>query len=66
MVSQKVDFAHSVNILGALKMFSENAKTRANTIKQLAFFNAEYLKCLSPKMLNVVRKTLFTTLSNIS
>jgi len=37
--------------------------TRANALKQLAFFNAEYLKCLSPKMFNIVRKTLFTSLS---
>jgi hypothetical protein len=37
--------------------------TRANALKQLPFFNAEHLKCLSPKMLNVIRKTLFTNLS---
>jgi len=29
----------------------------------LAFFNAEYLKRSSPKMLNVIRKTLFPSLS---
>jgi hypothetical protein len=34
--------------------------TRANALKQLAFFDAEHLKCFSPKMLNVGHKKLFT------
>jgi len=36
--------------------------TRANALKQLAFLDAKHPKCLSPKMLDVVRKTLFTSL----
>jgi hypothetical protein len=38
-------------------------KLGANTLKLLAFRNAEYLKCLYPKMLNVIRKTLLTNSS---
>jgi len=40
--------------------------TRAKALKQLAFFNAKHLKCLSPKMLNIVRKILFTSLSSVN
>ncbi len=31
-----------------------------SALKMLAFFNAEQLKCFSPKMLKVVHKRLFT------
>jgi Fe-S-cluster containining protein len=37
--------------------------TLANPLKQLAFLNAEHLKGFLPKRLNVVHKTLFTSLS---
>jgi len=63
MHSQKVDFVLSVRISGALKLFSQNAKTRYKALKQLAFLNAEHLKRFSPEMLNLVRKTLFASLS---
>ena len=52
-----------MSILGAQKMFSSNAKTQAYTLKQLAFLDAENLKGLCPKMFNVARKRLFTSLS---
>jgi len=67
MHSQKVDFALSVSILGALKMFPAfgGTKTRYKALKQLAFLNAEHLKRFSPKMLNLVHKTLFTSLSRL-
>jgi len=55
-----VPFALSVRFLGEPVMFIYNAKTQANALKQLAFINAEHTKCLFPKMLNVVRKRLFT------
>ena len=38
-------------------------QTRANALKQLAFFDAELLLGLFPKMFNVARKRLFTSLS---
>jgi len=44
-------------------MFGSNAKTQANAFKQSAFLDAEYLKGFSPKMFNVARKRLFTSLS---
>jgi len=44
---------------------SSNAKIQANAFKQLTFLDAEYLKSLSPKMLNVAHKRLFTSLSII-
>jgi len=62
-VSYKVIFVRFVNILVALEMFSSNAKTQANAFKQSAFLDAEYLKGFSPKMFNVARKRLFTSLS---
>ena len=34
--------------------------TRANTLKQLAFFHAEHHKYFSPKMFRVVHKRLLT------
>ena len=33
--------------------------TRANALKQLAFFHAEHPKCFFPKILNVARKAPF-------
>jgi len=67
MDSQKVDFALSVSILGALKTFPAfgGTKTRYNALRQLAFLNAEHLKRFSPKMLNLVHKTLFASLPKL-
>jgi len=50
-------------MLGALEMFSSNAKTRVNILKQSAYFDAEHFKVLCPKLVNFVRKRLFTSLS---
>jgi len=40
-------------------MFSQHAKIQDRTLKQSAFSDAEHLKDLCPKMLNLARKRLF-------
>ena len=49
--------------VGRPREVHQNAKTRANALKQLAFFDDKLLLGLCPKMLNVALKRLFTSLS---
>ena len=63
-VSKKVDFTHSMTILGALEIFPAKAGLKLGLTPsnpdEIDIFFAEYPKCLSPKVLNVVHRRLLT------